>query len=236
MSYSFTRTESDYLSASLTGTQPSSVTVACWAKIPSLGGNYHGLFEYRGTTARFQSQIQNNGAGFARVRNNADTGADADTGANTIGAGWSLVICQFDNAADTLRMYSSFGDGSAYSATNTFPGADLNTVYVGRAFDPNYLNGKIAHVAIWSGPLSAGDITSLKGGSNPTELSSATLTHYWPLTGDLNAHTGGVNLTNNGAALDSGDNPTVNAPSGGGASLIRVERGAITRGLNRGVS
>jgi hypothetical protein len=237
MSYSFTRTESDYLSASLTGTQPSSVTVACWVKIPSLGGNYHGLFAYRGTTARLESQMQNNGAGFLRMVNSSSIGVDADT-SSTIGTGWSLVIGQFDNAADTLRMYASFGDGSSYSATQSFPGENLNLIEAGRAFGPshNYLDGKIAHLAIWSGPLSGGDIASLKGGSNPTELSSATLTHYWPLTGDLNAHTGGVNLTNNGAALDSGDNPTVNAPSGGGASLIRVERGAITRGLNRGVS
>jgi hypothetical protein len=240
MSYSFTRTESDYLSATVTGTQPASATAACWVKIPSLGGNYHGLFDYISATNGYglKAQIASGGYGLGRAVV-PGSNYDADTGGSTIGTGWVCVVLRVNTTADTLQMLSSFSDGTAASFPVSFPVEDLTIVNVGRAFGPsyNYLNGKIAHLAIWSGPLSAGDITSLKAGANPAALSSATLTHYWPLTSDLNAHTGGVNLTNNGAALDSGDNPTVDAPpSGGDTTLSQIERGSITRGLNRGLS
>jgi hypothetical protein len=98
---------------------------------------------------------------------------------------------------------------NATAATNATTIADatgtaFTSMAIGRRHvvgtTPNYFNGQIAEVGIWTAALTASDILSLSQGASPSLVRSDSLAFYAPLIRDLNDLRGGLAITNNNGA------------------------------------
>jgi hypothetical protein len=235
MSKSFTRASSQSLTATLSGFQPASITVAVAFKIPSIGGNYHGLVALdNGASALFGGQVTNIATHFMRVKNASGVSLDTATG-STIGSGWEFVVYRFDNTGDTQKIFSTPGDSASDANTNSFPGGNLTNLSIG-LFTGNYLDGKIGYVAIYGSALSDTACGNLKAGKHPADATNVGSPAYlwdWVNGSSLTDSIGSITLTNNNSVSnDSGDNPTVDAPPSGGDTLAPTVPASLTLGTS----
>jgi hypothetical protein len=229
-------------------------TVAVWWK-STAASSRRGLVSLASSTTDYdQPQISCwnvDGNQQIQVRNSspANTGLTNDLNALTSDA-WQLLIYRSSDATDLIKLRRNNGTDKSVAMTNAFPGGGSNPRYItiGRwlANDgTNYLstNARVAHVAIWKSYLSDGNCTALfnggggGGGVNPSTIDASNLVAYWDGSA-MASQVGGLTLSNldNSITVNDGDNPTVDAYSGGGITLSQIERGSITRGLNRGLS
>lgn len=94
----------------------------------------------------------------------------------------------------------------------------------------------VAEAACWSSALSADDLTLLKNGRYPDEVSNSTLVWYCPLLNDLKAYDkDGVELaTGTGTDVASDAlHPTMNSGESGTVFVPRITRGAFLGIFNR---
>ena len=99
------------------------------------------------------------------------------------GIGWRAVAGARDSG--TLRAYvSGTQEGSASDTAGDVSGAS-QTWRIGSRPDlfGDYMNGRIAEVAIWSVALTAGEHTALAAGVSPLLIRPASLLGYWPIWG-----------------------------------------------------
>lgn len=118
-----------------------------------------------------------------------------------------------------------FEDGSAVGSQIAAAGSgaadasgDIGEIHIGN--DPTHgrsYQGDLAHFAIWSRELTAAEIASLAGGTNPLDIHPDDLLIYLPIYGDVSpepdASGNGHSFTINGTIPQSGTDPTVNPPT-----------------------
>lgn len=124
------------------------------------------------------------------------------------------------------RARRAWRDGSLTSSAVALnqPSIDLAYLSVGRWVNSAAAahKGRAAQVGIWAG-LTTGqeDTVVAEAQLYHVDLISIPPNYSWRLSSAVTAATGGIDLTNNGTVtFDSGDDPPVGEPSGGGASLI----------------
>lgn len=214
MSRSFAGTSGNYLSYSGSfsiTTDP--LTIFAWVKLNATTSGM--ICAYENTTTDYVAL--NNLSGSFRCLVEQEFGGNASTIGTASTATWYPVIGIFTagNIAQIHALGESVDGGFAGAfQTEATPGFSVGSLLNNTGLDP--INGKVAHVAIWSSELSAGDRSSLISGSDPSTIATGSLVEYWALTGASLLGLNGRTLTVNGTVTsDTGDNPTV---GGGGGS------------------
>lgn len=240
------------LSVSGVPSNPAVASVFCWAKStvdPSAG---RALFFADTADGASQSAFTlcttgSDGVGM-RIRSGGTeqiSAADTDPGVYWWQGGqrnnWRAMGGWFDGAASTADAGAFWGTTAKTAnkdlTSGVFSGL-ADDFYVLRtenwlwtsASDTSTANIRVAHVAVWFGyKLTGSDMTSLVAGTNPMDIGGGP-DFYWPLVteaGDgLVDDVASVTLTPIGgsatATWHDADNPTVSAPSGGGASKTSI--------------
>lgn len=166
---------------------------------------------------------------------------------------WTLAAFVFE--ASNSRKAGGFrsGDSTSFTfgtnttglATHNFADSSLMLVGVkatAASTLSNYLNGRIAHLALWDDILTEAEVAEL-GTYAPNHGSisyRANLLRYWPLNGDANAATSSyatldtTGLTGVGTpTYDTGDNPSITLESGASVAPLAMwahAMGNLTRG------
>jgi hypothetical protein len=153
------------------------------------------------------------------------SGGSASTTATPSADVWIPVIGIYDGSGvvNTYALTESVAGGNAgtfnaESSPNFCIGNDSRQPAVAN------INGKIAHVTMWSTALSAGDRTSLLGGAIPSGISSGSLIEYWALTdASLTGVNGRVLAVTGTVNSDTGDNPTVGGGTVTGTGALAAQ-------------
>lgn len=136
------------------------------------------------------------------IQGNVGAAADSATGysANT----WHHAAGVF--ASSTSRIAYIDGVGGTAETTSRTPGT-MNTtrigVTVGGGARSNYMNGRLAEVAIWNVALSAVEIAALAKGIKPFLIRPEKIVLYLPLVRDIVDYKSNVGWTNSGATVDN---------------------------------
>lgn len=185
------------------------VSVSLWLWIDTYGNEDKMLIELGNDYTNFNSAFvvdvfAQNVVEPALLGNNGTNGADYDFTAFATGT-WHHLVFIFDKsqAGSSAGEVDLYVNGSLQSKT-PFASVDnsnnfgSHTFYVmARGAASNFIDGRIADVAIWKSRLSGGNVTSLNGGTLPNAISPAA-DFYWKLCGDASpepATSGGINLT-----------------------------------------
>lgn len=191
-------------------------TVFGWAKPATLGAA-HAIVGKWGPSA-FCFNLDISATGF--IRANA-AGAENLTGVTSATANIWHPCAMRKNGTGASGL-TAWIDG-AIDATGTSATSQSNTTDDFRIGDDgfvgnDYMDGWIAHVAVWSIALTDGELVSLSGGANPLDVQAASLVCYYPLTQNLSVYpdastNGAPSLTTSGTGMSfSTDNPTVDPP------------------------
>lgn len=122
-------------------------------------------------------------------------------GANTttgyVASKW-VSACGVSPTVDSRTAYingGNSGSGSTSITPRTLTGASIGRLWR-PAYDPWYMDGNIAEVAIWSAALNNDEIAALAKGFKPTRIRPQSLVFYAPLLRNLQDIKGGRSLTN----------------------------------------
>jgi hypothetical protein len=180
MALAFVRASGQYAEAagSPLASTPSVFTVACWYKPSSIAnGTALGLGDTGGSS---YCALGMNASGNAFIET---TGNNATAGVLTNGA-WAHIAGVQSSATsriaykDGVAGSADTGSGDVFGANRvTAGGLMLNGTRL------SFAGGSVAHVAIWSSALTAGNVASLAGGARPDAVSSGTLVFYSELVG-----------------------------------------------------
>jgi hypothetical protein len=175
------------------------------------------------------------------LRNTAPTDALLTNDNNILTSNaWQLLIYRWSDASDVIKLRRNGGaDKSLTTSLSMFGGNALRYVSFGlwTASDgASYIsnNAKIAHMAVWDAYLADADCDGLwnggtaGAGKNPTAVATSNLKAYW--YDSKTSYTGSYAITDleGSITLDTGDNPNVDAPSGGGDTLAPNVPGGVT--------
>lgn len=153
-------------------------SIACWYKPSSIANGT--AFSIGDTNSTEYLALGMNGSGNAFVELG---GQNASAGVLTSGA-WNFIAGVQANATSRIAYL-----GATAGATNTtskdFTAADTITAggLMLNGSRLSFAGGSIAHCAVWSSALSAGNVTSLAGGARPDAVSPGTLVFYAELDG-----------------------------------------------------
>lgn len=161
-------------------------TIACWVN-PT--GNDTEAFAAVGNSAgssRVQLDRRNAPLNFgAQAVNSGATTASSLVGLYTSGA-WNHGAAVFASATSRTAYINGVA-GSTNTTNIAITG--LNSVTLGARYSGGtlgaFLDGYLAHVAIWDIALTGTDIANLAAGDNPQSISLANLVFYAPLTGGV---------------------------------------------------
>jgi hypothetical protein len=216
MSLSFTAASSQYMSTTSPPITAAPFTVCYWFKVPTvtvsqypfgLGnsadtGQYFGLFP-AGTVALDP----------VRFVVNASANSNVDTTTSFTANTWHHA-CAVEAAANDHRAYLDGAGKQTEGTTRNVTG--INRMSVGallRTTASNYLDGLVAHLAIWDRALTDAEVLGLAGGDNPLAVQAADLVYYNTFLTTASVDViGALSLTNNGTVTDDADMPTVDAP------------------------
>jgi hypothetical protein len=203
MAYGFVSSSSQ----SLTMAAPAGIgfgeplTMACWFYTPSAAvaqtlisigppdNENLGYLIRTGTTAKVLASKNNNTAPVTTLSLTANA--------------WNHAAAVFvSNASRTvyLNNTSVFSGATVANATGTA----FTSMSIGRRHvvgtTPQYCNGRITEVGIWTAALTAEEILSLSQGASPALVRPHSLAFYAPLIRDLQDLRGGLAITNNNGA------------------------------------
>lgn len=193
------------------GVTASPVTMFAWyRRIPTSAGYWATITKYKNVPGSAELALQVTSGDNAAFGCSQSGGyARAETGGAWTANVWIPIVGVY-RADNTLQCYA-LSETPTAGSVGAFTAEASPVFEVGDGGTDN-TEGKIAHVAIWSSALSAGNITSLLGGADPSTISSGTLIEYWALTGSSLVGLNGRTLSVVGTVpSDSGDNPTVGA-------------------------
>jgi len=204
------------------------LTLLAWIKFTSIAGTK--MLAYNNVSGSY-IDLELQSTKFYTEMQQASGGNASTTGSPST-ATWYPVIMIYDGSGN-VNIYA-LGESVTGGFAGTFNAESSPNFCIGgdsRQGAISDIDGKIAHVAMWSSALSSGDRTSLIAGATPSTISSGTLTAYWPLTDTSLVDTvSGKTLSITGTVnSDSADNPTVGAA---GIIISQLERN--TRGEFRG--
>lgn len=200
------------------------LTMACWFKIDTDGEGH--TFICLGNAAN--QEIFRLGASMDvggdpvvfRATTDGGSQSNVNTTAGATLSTWYHACCVASGSTNRAVYLNGANKASVSAGTRTISAATrlaIGSQYQAGTYGAD-TNGKVAHVAIWDVALSDGEVAALAAGANPLTIQPDHLIAYWPLTADLVDLVDGLTLTNGGGATLSGDNPTVAAPPGSGAS------------------
>lgn len=181
MALAFVRASGQYAEAAgnpLGAPAVSVFTIACWYKPSSIAnGTAFGIGD---TNSTEYLALGMNGSGDAFVELGGQT---ATAGALTNGA-WNF-IAGVQSGATNRVAYLGASPGAANTTSKDFTAADTITAggLMLNGSRLSFAGGSVAHCAVWSSALSAGNITSLAGGARPDAVSPGTLVFYAELDG-----------------------------------------------------
>lgn len=215
MSRTFSGSAGNYLSyVGAFGITTDPLTIFAWIKLNATTSGM--ICAYENTATHYVAL--NNLSGAIRGLVQQEYGGNAATTATASVDTWYPVIAIF-TAGNLARVVALGNDeeggfAGAFQAEAT-PGFSVGSFIQNTGFDT--INGKVAHVAIWSTALGAGDISALIAGDDPATIAAGSLVEYWALTGASLVGLNGRTFTVNGTVgSDTGDNPSVSG--GGGVS------------------
>jgi hypothetical protein len=194
------------------------MTIAAWVRPAAITGSHDAVVVYGqgaddSDATWFRLNVNASAARAVLSVNN--TTALATASAPVVGQ-WQHLAAVF--ASSTGRTAYRNGAAGSENTTSLSPVRTPNACLVGRlpsTINANWFNGDIAHVAIWSASLTAGEIASLASGASPLLVRPDSLAAYWPLRG-LAADrpepgiVRGLNLTVTGTAW--ADDPQIGGP------------------------
>lgn len=148
---------------------------------------------------------------------------------------WHHALC-IEYASDSRAVWLDNG-GEGTDNTSILPNLLVATTIGCTLYDgvpkSGYMSGRIAHAAIWSVALSAGERAALTGGWSPLLVRPQSLVAYWPLGGFHGEHdrdiVGGYDMTPYPAAPNAptwGDSPGIIYPTGALANALLIGGGA----------
>lgn len=135
--------------------------------------------------------------------------ASADAVAPSGGA-WHQFVYVIDFAASTHECAAIYYDGTSQTVTFDRNGVINNTgtftsqvlYMMSRAGSSLFCQGQLAEVGVYSGSLTAGNVTSLQT-QRCGSVASGSLLYNWSLNADGSAATGGINMTVTGTSVVS---------------------------------
>ena len=213
MSRVFAGVSTDYLDMGSSPFAPPPATISAWFKA---GINLPASDMYLALFGRTNSQAQQYNLRY----NVADLILAVENDGTSAGAGSSISMDDTANWHHCVAVLASHSDRTAYldggnSTNNTTLKAPLSMQQFrvgGSCTNPpaNNLNGKLAHLAIWSIALTAGEVATLYSGASPATIQPANLIDYWTLNTNASpevpaAGSGGHTLTVNGTTYSTDD-------------------------------
>jgi hypothetical protein len=217
MALAFVRASGQYAEAAgnpLGAAATAVFSIACWYKPSSIAnGTALGIGD---TNSSEYLALGMNGGGAAFVELGGQT---ATAGTLTNGA-WNFIAGVQSSATSRIAYLGSTA-GAANTTSKDFTAADTITAggLMLNGSRLSFAGGSVAHCAVWSSALSAGDITSLAGGARPDAVSSGTLVFYAELDGASSPEedlVGALDLVwgaGGAAPTQDTDNPAVGTPA-----------------------
>jgi len=212
---------SQYLTASTgLGLTAYPVTIAGWVWLDALPGSgaFDTLFAITEDTAPTESYfialndsgIINGGVG------SGGTWADAFATSNAASTGvWFHVAIVITNATTRRTILNGVWASSGTSTNSVNVPSGLALVNLARWVDGSeYMDGRLAHWAVWNEALSQAQVEALAAGANP--LSVGTPVSYWPIGGSDSPEpdlVGAFPLTLVGSPTQGASGPTVVGPN-----------------------
>lgn len=131
---------------------------------------------------------------------------------------WTNVVLTWDDTTTNETKFYVNGSqcGSTSTSLATYSTTANDTLIGNDANAAGNANSKIAYLAIWNAVISGATITGLQTCDPSHYLTNQT--HAYSLLTDANDGVGSENMTVTGAALSSGDGPTLSCGGGGGPS------------------
>lgn len=186
MARNFSKANSDYLQragAVITGFP---FTFACWATTSGSTGNNLLSLGNTADDTNFLRLSSGTVGTLGLTVNNASDGYQSFNGAIPGYANGQWFHAAGVLASATDRKIYANGAQIASGTTNAGWPSGLNVTTLGclqRTSRIEFLDGLMAHAAIWSAALDANEIASLVSGASPTSIRPGSLVEYWPLEG-----------------------------------------------------
>lgn len=214
MSYLFDGVD-DFLEATGAAISAQPFTFSIWVKPAALGADMTVMSQGDSTvTTKFQEVvIQANST--VRFRESDASSAQAATATGSVSLDtWVHAVGVSRSIADR-SAYRDGGSRGNNAVSKAFASTDRIAIgkRAGGTATPQYFNGRLAEVAIWSTDLFDDEIASLALGRVPTSIRPARLAAYWPLLNNAEDVVGSFDLTPNGATVDA-NHPTIYGPGG----------------------
>lgn len=219
MSRVFTGAAGNYLSfVGAMGITADPVTLFAWIKLATTSSGM--VCTYENTSSHYIALNVLSGA--IRTLIQQEFGGNAATSGTASTDVWIPITATYtDGTVANIRALGEDVDGGFCGAFQTpaTPGFSIGSMIRDTGLAP--IDGKVAHVTLWSSELSDPDVASLVGGADPSTIATGSLIEYWPLTGASLVGLNGRTLTVNGTvSSDTGDNPTVGGGGGSVAPLL----------------
>lgn len=220
----FEKANSEYLSigSAICSTQPFSVSL--WLNVDDVDNDYTLFFiGDKDVNNEFLISMDSNGSSgsnFFRSRVRSSAEGQDDQQAGSISAGvwehFGVVVV----STSSRKIYPDGASPSTDTTTVNPQNPDRTTIGVlGRSLIGNYLDGKVAEVAVWCSERTDTDMTNLFNGDNPLTISPQP-DAYWRLLDDATDWFGNNNMTENGTiTYSSVDHPNVDDPPTGASIL-----------------
>lgn len=138
----------------------------------------------------------------AKVRSNADGGAEAKTSIAYTANNWHHIAGVFPS----ISSRSAYLDGGSKGTnTDTVTPVGVDTTDIGGEDGAGSMIGDIAHVAVWNIALTDQEVASLAAGVSPLRMRRSALVAYWPINGvspevDI---IGGLDMTVTGTSVSA---------------------------------
>lgn len=163
------------------------VTYSCWIRLSNATSNYAAVcMALSSTTVRFQSLLAMGAVGGDPVWTYSFSGTGGAAGyiSSFSATTWHHFAAVF--ASTTSRV--PYLDGTVGTASATSVSAtELDYTVIGANKEGSsytyHLSGYIAHVAVWTAALDAGEIKALAARHAPELIRRASLAAYWPFGG-----------------------------------------------------
>lgn len=205
MAYDFNGSSQSLQTAStpITGTP---LTLSAWVNVDS--SKFHTVFGIgSGVPGNFSSFRIRVNADYKVVAIHANSTASASDGATTTGTvtagSWNHVLATFtSNTSRAVYLNGTKTNGGTTSVT----ASGLGIIEIGYITGPigtgdlQYMDGKMAELAVWDSVLTDDEILSLARGFTPDQIRPQSLQFYAPLVRDLQDRRGGRTITNNNGA------------------------------------
>jgi hypothetical protein len=202
MSYLLVQASSQYLrpadNAAYTLTSPA-MSFACWLKMTSLSA-YQAIIGQASTAWLYRVEGVANKLG-------AETPSASKASASALTSGtWTHVAFTSDGSGNWAWYINGASDASGSGYIWSSPDA---TCYVGQTGGGQFLDARIAYLAIWSTGLTSGNITTLQSSTTPESVGSGCVASWHMNTETLDDFSATNNpLVATGAVFDA-DNPTL---------------------------